>query len=62
MPSHRKYGTPTCQPADSAMRNSARCDAKNSVTHCTSWMRLTRDANAPYAGTSTSNSSAWPGG
>ena len=33
---------------------------KNSVTHCTSRTRLTRDAKAPYAGTMNSSSSAWP--
>ena len=51
---------PMCRPAPSASRNSTRLAAKNSVTHWTSCVRLTRDANAPYAGTSTSSSSAWP--
>ncbi|MND04939.1 hypothetical protein D3C83_254530 [compost metagenome] len=49
---------PMCQPAPMAAMNTSRCEAKNSVTIVTRRSGLTRDANAPYAGTRTSSSIA----
>ena len=60
MPTHRKYTMPTRMPACTANRKSSRFEAKNSVTLVTSRTRLTRDAKAPYAGTSARSSTAWP--
>ena len=60
MPSQTKNTMPMRSPAASASRNSSRFDAKNSVTRWTSCTRFTRDANAPYAGTIASSSTACP--